>query len=84
VCRCLCSNLSCIPSGITLEVVLLDHMADLFLDFYKASILFSIVVYQLTFLPIVCEGSFFPESLPTFVVGGVLNGSNSNKSKVES
>jgi hypothetical protein len=29
------------------------------------------------------EGSFFPASLPTFVVGGVLDDSYSNKSELE-
>jgi hypothetical protein len=33
VCKCLCCNLTHVPSGISLEVVLLDHMADLFLVF---------------------------------------------------
>jgi hypothetical protein len=33
VCRYFCYNLSDIPSGISLGVVLLDHMADLFLVF---------------------------------------------------
>jgi hypothetical protein len=30
------------------------------------------------------EGSFFPASLPTFVVGGVLDASHSNRGEVES
>jgi hypothetical protein len=32
----------------------------------------------------VYKGSFFPTSLPIIVVGGVLHGSYSNKSEVES
>jgi hypothetical protein len=32
----------------------------------------------------VCEGCFFPVSSPSFVGGGVLNGSNSNRREVES
>jgi hypothetical protein len=34
MCRCLCSNLTYIPSGISLGVVLLGPVADLFLVFY--------------------------------------------------
>jgi hypothetical protein len=34
VCRCLWSNLSRIPLGISLEVILLGHMADLCLVFF--------------------------------------------------
>jgi hypothetical protein len=48
--RCLCSNLRCIPSGIPLGVVLLDHMADLCLVFKDASILFAKVVV-LAYIP---------------------------------
>jgi hypothetical protein len=33
VCRCFCNNLSGIPLGISLEMVLLDHMAELCLVF---------------------------------------------------
>jgi hypothetical protein len=33
VCRCLCNNFSCISSGISLRVELLDQMADLCLVF---------------------------------------------------
>jgi hypothetical protein len=32
----------------------------------------------------VYEGSFFPTSLPTYAVGGVLDASHSNRSEVES
>jgi hypothetical protein len=32
----------------------------------------------------VCEGSFFPTSLPEFVVGGVLDDHHSHRSEVES
>jgi hypothetical protein len=35
MCRCLWNNLSCIPLGISLRVVLLDHMADLCLVFLR-------------------------------------------------
>jgi hypothetical protein len=36
------------------------------------------------FLSAVYESSFFPTSSPTFVVGGVLDATYSNKSEVES
>jgi hypothetical protein len=32
--RCFCNNLSCIPLGTSLGVVLLDYMADLCLVFF--------------------------------------------------
>jgi hypothetical protein len=54
-------------------------MADLFLVFKEASILFSIEI-SYGMLPAVHEGSFFPTSLPTFVVVG----SYSNRSEVKS
>jgi hypothetical protein len=60
--------------GISLGVVLLDHMADLCLVFLEASMVFFIV----------CDGSFFPASSLTFDVGGVLDSRNSNRSEVES
>jgi hypothetical protein len=39
---------------------------------------------SLHFLPAVNEGSFFPASSTTFVVGGVFDDSNSNSSEMES
>jgi hypothetical protein len=44
------------------------------------------IVVVLAYIPTssVYEGSFFPASLLTFVVGGVLDGNNSNRSEVES
>jgi hypothetical protein len=45
--------------------------------------LFSIIVALDIFPPAVYEGSFSPTSLPTFVVG-ILDGSHSNRSEVES
>jgi hypothetical protein len=44
MCRCFCCNMTYIPSGISLGVVLLDHMAVLFLAFWGSSILFSRVL----------------------------------------
>jgi hypothetical protein len=44
------NNLSHIPSGISLGVGLLDHIADLCLVFEEASILFSKVV-ALAYIP---------------------------------
>jgi hypothetical protein len=76
-----CRNLSYIPSDIVLRMVLLDHMAEVYLIFKEASICFSIVVV-LAFPPAVYEGFFFPTSLPTFIVSGVLDGSNSNRREV--
>jgi hypothetical protein len=58
-------------------------MAGLRLVFKEASILFSKVVALHTFPPAVYEGSFFPISWPTFVVGGVLDGSYSNRGEVK-
>jgi hypothetical protein len=42
------------------------------------------IVFQGTIPPAVYEGSFFPASSPTFVVGGLLDDSYSNWSEVES
>jgi hypothetical protein len=36
VCRCFCNNVSHIPLGISLGMVLLDHMEDLCLDFLRS------------------------------------------------
>jgi hypothetical protein len=58
-------------------------MADLCLDFEGTSILFSIVVVLAYFPAAVYESLFSPE-LPTFVGGGVLDGSYSNRNEVES
>jgi hypothetical protein len=41
-------------------------------------------LYYLTFPPTVYEGSFFPESSPTFGGGGVFDNSYSNRDKMES
>jgi hypothetical protein len=40
-------------------------------------------MYKLIFPPAVYEGSFFPILSPTFVVGGVLDDSSSNRSEME-
>jgi hypothetical protein len=42
------------------------------------------VVVLFIFSPTVYEGSFFPASSPTFIVGNVLDGGYSNRSEVES
>jgi hypothetical protein len=86
MCKCLWNNLSCISLGISLGVILLDHMADLCLVFLEASILLSKVVVlaslhaqqQCTRVP------FFLAFSPTFVVGGVFDYSHSNRGEVES
>jgi hypothetical protein len=59
-------------------------MADLFLDFLRSLHIVFHSDLLVTFPPAVYEGSFFPTSSPTFVVGSVLDGSNSNRSEVES
>jgi hypothetical protein len=60
-------------------------MAELSLVvFLKASILFSKVVVPVYIPPAVYEGSFFTISTSTFVGGGVLHDSCSNRSEVES
>jgi hypothetical protein len=56
----------------------------MFSFFKKPPYCFPKWLHQLTFPPAVYEGSFFPTSLPTFVVGGVFDDSYSNKSEVES
>jgi hypothetical protein len=84
VCRCFWNNLSHIPLGVSLGVVFLDHMADLCLIFYEASILFSKVMELAYIPPAVYEVSFFPASSPTLVVVCVLGGRHSNRSEVES
>jgi hypothetical protein len=58
VCRCLCCNLTHIPSGISLGVELLNHMAVLFFVFWGASILFSIMVV-LIYIPTNSVRRFF-------------------------
>jgi hypothetical protein len=50
VCRCLWNNLSHIVSGISLGLVLLGYVADLYLVFKEAYILFSKVVV-LAYIP---------------------------------
>jgi hypothetical protein len=79
---CLCNNISHIPSGIPLRMVLLDHIADLCLVFKKPPYCFPKWLHYLTFPPI--ESSFFSASSPTFVVGSDLDDSYSNRSEVES
>jgi hypothetical protein len=98
VCRCLYSNLSHIPSGISQEVVLLDHMADLCLVF---CLFFVFVFFYVYFFkkPTYCfqkwmtslhshqQGMrvpFSPTSSATFVVGGVLDDGYSHRSEEES
>jgi hypothetical protein len=69
-------------------VVFLEYMADQFiadlcLGFKEAFILFAVLV-ELVYIPtssVKC--SSFPTALPTFVVGDVLDGSNTNRSEVE-
>jgi hypothetical protein len=62
----------------------MDYMADLCLVFYEVSILFSRMIVLAAFPPAVYEGSFFPTSLPKFVIGGVFDDSYSNRGEVES
>jgi hypothetical protein len=65
-------------------VVLLHHKALVFLVFGGTSILFSKVVV-LAYIPTSSVGEFpFPASSPTFVVGGILDDSYSNKNEVKS
>jgi hypothetical protein len=65
-------------------VGLLDHMADLCLDFQEVSILFSKLVALACIATSSVQGVFFPHILPTHVVGGVFVDSYSNRGKVES
>jgi hypothetical protein len=65
VCRYFCSNLNCIPLGIYLGVVWLDHMADLFLVFLRSlhTVFHSGV---LVYIPTSSVWGFtFPASSPT-------------------
>jgi hypothetical protein len=41
-------------------------------------------LHQLAFPPAVYQGSFFPTSSPTYVVGGVFDDGYSNRGEVES
>jgi hypothetical protein len=59
-------------------------MADLYLVFKEASILFSSDYTSFAFLPAVYEGSFFPTSSPTPVVVGVFDDGCSKRDEVES
>jgi hypothetical protein len=72
-----------ILSGISQGVVLLDHMAVLFLGFWGVSILFSMVVVLIYIPTSIVWGSFSPTSLLIFTVVCILNGSHSNRSEVE-
>jgi hypothetical protein len=59
-------------------------MADHYLVFKEASILFSKGV-ELKYIPTsTVWGLLFPESLPTFSVDGVFDDNYSNRSEVES
>jgi hypothetical protein len=75
--------LSHIPLGISLEVVLLDHMTELCLGLRSLHI-----VFQSGFTSLHSHqqhmGYLFPTASPTCVVGGVLDTSYSNRSEVES
>jgi hypothetical protein len=53
-------------------------------SFLKSSILFSRVVALACIPTSSVEGSVFPASSPTFVVGGVFDDSYSNRGEVES
>jgi hypothetical protein len=57
-------------------------MAVLFLIFKEPPYYFPKWLYYLTLPPAVYEGSFFPTSSPTVVVG-LPDGSYSNRSEVE-
>jgi hypothetical protein len=72
--------------GTYLGVMLLDHREDLCLVFFfkKPPYCFPKWLCWLTFPPSVYEGSFFPATSPTFVVGVVLVDSHYNRSEVES
>jgi hypothetical protein len=50
----------------------------------KAPNFFPEWLHQLAFPTAVYEGSFFPTSLPTHVVGGVFDEGYSNRGEVES
>jgi hypothetical protein len=76
-------NLTYIPLCISLGIVLLDHMAVLFLVFWGASILFSIVVILIYIPTNTVWGFLSPTSSPTFVTVSVLDNSHSDRSKVE-
>jgi hypothetical protein len=60
LCRCLYCNLTFILSGMYLEVDFLDHMAVLFLVFWGASILFSMLVVLIYISPNTVWGFLFP------------------------
>ena len=62
---------------------MLGHMAVLYLVFQGTSILFSIV-YQLTLLPTVQEGSLFSTPPPAFVICGLFNDGHSDWCEVVS
>jgi hypothetical protein len=85
MCRYLWNKLSLISLGISLGVILLDHMADLCLVFKEASILFfKVFVQAYISTSNVCGLLFSLASSPTFVFVGVFDDSYSNKSEVES
>jgi hypothetical protein len=65
-------------------VGLLAPTADLYLDFKQASSIFSRVLAPVAFPPSVYQGSFFPTSSPTHVIGGVFDDGYSSRDKVES
>ena len=70
-------------SGVFLDIYpgleLLDHLVVLFLVFWGSCILFSIMWYQLTFPPIVNQGSLFSTSSPIFVICRLFDDSHSDE-----
>jgi hypothetical protein len=81
VCKSLYCILTYIPLDILLGVELLNHMSVLLFVFWRASVLFSIVV-ALIYIPISSmKGFLFPTSSPTFVVVCLPDGSQSNRSE---
>jgi hypothetical protein len=64
-------------------VELLEHIADLCLDFKEASIVFSRVVAPACIPTSSVQGSIFPTSSPIHVVGGVFDDGYYNRDEVE-
>ena len=61
------------------EVKLLDHMVVLIFISLGTSILFSIVVHELTIPPVVHQGSLFSTSVPTLIIYCLFDDSHSDR-----